>query len=190
MKKFYTLAVIILSMVIAMTSCNNDENFIVQNTPITQAKAKPAIDLDLLVAATPKQMQYFDETYVVEIGGKQQTIKLSDMALVTIDQVNSFDNVEKLAKCFEVGCQFYMYPLGKINAYENAKVVSHKYTIKTNHPTEEFDCVEAIGFVSVGNAMNSDTYIKIYRGIKGDDENLANWPQINNTQGGMAKMTY
>lgn len=176
MKKLFTLAVMILSMINVMTSCDNQEdNFIAQQHVAAQKQAKPAVEISLLVAATPGQMQYFDETYIVEVGGKQHTVKVSDMEAITDSQVLSFDNAKDLERSFEVEGHFYVYPLGMIHAGESAKVVAHKLVVKADHPVEEVDCVEAVNFLSAGRIMNLHTDVKLYPGVYGDDENLAIW---------------
>lgn len=192
MKKFFAFAIAIVAMATSMVSCNNDNtDFIQQPAPAAQTHNNPAADINLVVAVTPAQINYLDETYVVSVGGNEQTVKVSDMAPITADQVRSYNNIGDLSAAFKVDVVYFTYPLGQIKAGQTAKVVSYKADVKANHPAEEFDYVNAAYFTAATALNVISEKPRIEMGVYADAENLTKFTQIvNQNNAGSASVRY
>jgi len=181
MKKFFAFAIALVSMAAAMTSCNNDnDDFVAQKAPVVQQTVvKEAVDLDFVVVVSPEQTNYMDETYVVEMGGQQKTVKVANMTQADANMA------QKLAKSLEsdfnvLGSNkvlFYTYSLGQIKPNETAKVVSYNATMKENHPTEEFDVVRANCFYNSARKTLGTTSFHLFKGVAGDDDSVTSFAQ-------------
>lgn len=87
MKKIFALAIAFVSMVAAMTSCQQDDNtdFIQQSAPQKEVYNEPIsskFDGNIYFAATADQLQYCNNNYKVTIGEETKQISISDMTVV------------------------------------------------------------------------------------------------------------
>ena len=166
----------IVSMAAVMTSCSNDEaDFVAQKAPVanTQNEVKSATDINLVVAVSPEQMNYYDETYVVSIGSREMNIKFADMTPVTDNKKFSFGSAQELCAAFGREVRIYTYSLGKINAGQVAKLEARKLTIKADHPTEEFDFIRAACFEAAPGLWDRYESNRVFGGIHANDDEMA-----------------
>ncbi len=182
MKKIFAFAIALVSMAVSMVSCNNDDaEFIEQPMPVAveQQEAK-MMDIDFVVAVTAVQQDYFDESYVIEFGGKQITIALSDMQPANASQIAAFASVSSMvdAAGFD-GIKYYAFNLGKVDTYKAGKVVRHNIEVKADHPTVEGDfMMRASYFVVDGTITSNRVCADIESSIAGTDENLAEFAKV------------
>jgi len=172
-------------MIAVMTSCNNDnDDFVAQKAPVAnqQTEVKKVIDLDFVVIVTPEQMNYMDETYVLEMGGQQMTVKVADMtpanAQKTQQIVEQLDSKDKVTGTNKV--LYYTFSLGQIKHNQTAKVVGYNATVKENHPTEDFDIVHATSFYSPSKMGVATTKCHYFKGVAGDNDSTNGFAQIMN----------
>jgi len=195
MKKFFALAIALVSMAVSMTSCHHhDTDFIEQKAPVAnqQTEVKKAIDLEFVVMVSPEQMNYMDESYVLEVGSQQMTVKVADMTLANAEKTQQI--VKQLGSDFKpTGANdmlYYTFSLGQFMPNQTAKVVGYNATVKENHPTEEFDIVHATSFYSSSEKGFAAPKCHYFKGVAGDDESTNGFAQILNECQDGATFTY
>ena len=182
MKKFFAFAIAIVAMAASMVSCNNDNaEFIEQPKPVAgQQQEREMMDIDFVVAVTAVQQEYFNESYVVEFGGKQYTIALSDMKPATAKQAEAFTSPQQIADAAEIGqLKYYAFNVGQTNACEGGKILKHIVEVKADHPTGEAHFMMNATCFVVNGRVTSDNISCGAEGIdQGTDEELNNFAQI------------
>ena len=171
MKKFFAMAMAVVAMAVSMVSCNNDDaEFIEQPAPAAVQQETKMMDLDFVVAVTPAQQTYFDESYEIEFGGDLYTVALSDMKPATAEQMAAFTSPRQVADAAEIGeVVYYAFTLGQVNTYKGAKILSHNVEVKADHPTDQAYAINAACFVVNGRVTSNRVETEAH-GIEGTDD--------------------
>ena len=181
MKKFFAFAIALVAMATSMVSCNNDNaEFIEQPKPVAgQQQEREMIDIDFVVAVTAVQQDYFNESYVVEFGGNQYTIALSDMKPATAKQAEAFSSPQQIADAAEIGqLKYYAFNIGQTSACEGGKILSHNVEVKADHPTDMARfMINAACFIVNGRVTSDHIYCDAAGVDEGAEEALNNIAQ-------------
>ena len=182
MKKIFAFAMAVVAMASVMTSCNNDDaEFIEQKAPVTTVRqeAQEMNDICLVVAVTPEQKEYFDDIYTVQTSGEIQTVMVSEMTPATQEQINAFKAVPEITNAFEEkAIEFYSFKLSEDYSCSSTKILSRSLEAKANHPTEEFDFLNAACIYFNGRVVNSKTDIRLFKGLHGNDDEVRGFARV------------
>lgn len=173
----------IVAMAVSMVSCNNDNaDFIEQPAPVAvqQQQAREMMDIDFVVAVTPAQQEYFNESYVIEFGGHQYNIALSDMKPATAVQIEAYSSPKQVADATEIGeIKYYAFTLGQTNVCKGGKILSHNVEVKADHPTgKAYFMMNATSFIVNGHVTEDQSGSDAVGVKDSTDEELNNLAQL------------
>lgn len=182
MKKIFAFAIAIVAMATSMVSCNNDNaDFIEQPAPVVvqQRQAREMMDIDFVVAVTPAQQACFNESYVIEYGGRQYNIAVSDMKPATAKQIEAFSSPQQVADAAGIGqINYYAFNLGKTDVCEGGKILKYIIEVKADHPTGEARFMNDASCFVVNGCVPGDHVCSNASGADmGTDEELNDYAQ-------------
>ena len=192
MKKFFAFAIALVAMATSMVSCNNDNaEFIEQKAPTstTVQKENPQEmkDICLLVAATAEQTNYFDEVFTIQVAGETKTVKVSEMEPATKEQIAAFSQTKEMEKAFDedderVDLVYYSVKLDKVNNFYSTKIMSRKLEVVANHPTDEFNFMNAACLYYNGQIVTFNTKLDVryFKGVHGEESELMGFAEVHN----------